>query len=476
LAIGPDGTRLVSASSDGTIRFWSLADRIELIEVRRSHADVTSLAFSSDGAMLASGSDDNSVHIWSTESIEHRVATRASQHARDDRLLSTIHTMHAAQDSWATVCEHISISTAMGDEDRETAQALILRIAVGPDESTDEKIRELKVGTMDLFSDSSSRVHAPSPGLLIQSARAPWAEGRRDTSRQYLTQAVKLLRQRHPGPADSTLASALVELGQVHESLNRLADAETCYREALDLHRRAPDGEAGALFCLNALGRVVRMAGRAKEAEPYYREVYKSARRLHGENHLNTLIAADNLGVLLQELGDLDSAEHLFRSVLRKYKSQFGEKNEHSITAMNNLGTLLIHKGQLDEAEALLERSLELGRAHVEHESRLAQLVDNLGLLRFRQRDLGGAEALRREAVEILRRTEGDGHVDTIIAMSNLAAVLVERNKRSEATYWLVTALSSSRRVRGEEDPFTLEIARQLKRIKAERTPDEDGR
>ena len=64
VAFSPDGTQLVSASWDETVRLW---DVVTGSEVRRftGHTDrVNSVVFSPDGTHLVSGSYDGTVRVW----------------------------------------------------------------------------------------------------------------------------------------------------------------------------------------------------------------------------------------------------------------------------------------------------------------------------------------------------------------------------------------------------------------------------
>jgi len=65
-AFSPDGTRIVTASSDGTARLWDAATG-NLIAVLTGHTDVVSSAsFSSDpsGLLIVTASDDHTARIW----------------------------------------------------------------------------------------------------------------------------------------------------------------------------------------------------------------------------------------------------------------------------------------------------------------------------------------------------------------------------------------------------------------------------
>ncbi len=64
LAFSPDGTRLASASRDGTVKVWRVADGSELAHLRGHTGVVTSVAFGPDGKALVTGSEDGTVKVW----------------------------------------------------------------------------------------------------------------------------------------------------------------------------------------------------------------------------------------------------------------------------------------------------------------------------------------------------------------------------------------------------------------------------
>jgi WD40 repeat protein len=54
VAFSPDGRRVLAGGQDGTVTFWNLADRQELVSIRRHPDLVTGLVFNRTGARLVS--------------------------------------------------------------------------------------------------------------------------------------------------------------------------------------------------------------------------------------------------------------------------------------------------------------------------------------------------------------------------------------------------------------------------------------
>jgi len=68
VAYAPDGTRLATASEDGTVQIWDAVSGSYLATFICHSGRVTAVAYSSDGSRLATASTDGTVRIWGAAS------------------------------------------------------------------------------------------------------------------------------------------------------------------------------------------------------------------------------------------------------------------------------------------------------------------------------------------------------------------------------------------------------------------------
>jgi WD40 repeat protein len=64
VTFNPDGDRLVASSTEGNVRFWGIAERAQVLELRGHQGAVRQLSFSPDGRRLASAGRDGTLRFW----------------------------------------------------------------------------------------------------------------------------------------------------------------------------------------------------------------------------------------------------------------------------------------------------------------------------------------------------------------------------------------------------------------------------
>ena len=252
-------------------------------------------------------------------------------------------------------------------------------------------------------------------------------------------------------------AKLMATIGEVYFGLGLHESAVAMYEKSLSLRRKVLGNDhPDTLSAANDLGVVYEESGRLKEAEPYVREALEGRRRVLGNDHPDTLSSINNMGYLLQGQGKLKEAEPYLREAFEGNRRVLGRDDPETLNSAFNLGNLLESQGRPKEAEPYHRDALE-GRRRVlgrDHPQTLDSLDSMAGYLKNQGR-LQEAESYYREALEGRRRVLGSDHQDTIMGMSNMGVFLLKAGKLEEAEVYARQALEGCRRVLGNDNPLT---------------------
>ncbi|PVG00496.1 YVTN repeat-like/Quino protein amine dehydrogenase [Serendipita vermifera] len=97
IALSPDGSKIVSGSSDKTVRIWDSTTSEAVATLKGHLSSITSMDFSSDGLHIVSGSEDNTASIWDAASGKFIVTVEVH---------SPITSVKFSPDEWCLVCGH----------------------------------------------------------------------------------------------------------------------------------------------------------------------------------------------------------------------------------------------------------------------------------------------------------------------------------------------------------------------------------
>ncbi|CAH0373505.1 unnamed protein product [Pelagomonas calceolata] len=110
--------------------------------------------------------------------------------------------------------------------------------------------------------------------------------------------------------------NAMNELGTGLSAAEHHEDALAVREAELSTRRRLGDSEESILTVQGNLAVTYVVIGRHEEALNLYRDVYSGRVRLNGEEHLTTLIAANNYALSLNELKRFEEAKPLLRRTI----------------------------------------------------------------------------------------------------------------------------------------------------------------
>ncbi|KAI8809520.1 Hsp70 protein-domain-containing protein [Cladochytrium replicatum] len=195
-------------------------------------------------------------------------------------------------------------------------------------------------------------------------------------------------------------------------------------------------------------------AGKRELAEPLFLECLEEKKRLHGDEHPDTLSAMQSLGSLFFAQGKYTDAEALFEICLEKRKEILGEDHVDSLMSMDELAKVHLDMGNYDRAEPLLTECLEkrrrvLGPVHRD----TLNTMNGLAILYKMQARYELAETLFNEALDGWKNRD---HPDALTVMSSLALLYKDVGNHELAELWSKEALKNRRRILGDDHPHTL--------------------
>jgi tetratricopeptide (TPR) repeat protein len=160
---------------------------------------------------------------------------------------------------------------------------------------------------------------------------------------------------------------------------------------------------------------------------------------------------AHHVGLLFEGLRDWPQAHARFQDAI--WAAEASGDNSVALAALTHDISALVGLGKLDEAQAMARRSeaalLRTGSPERAH----GALENSLGGLSFAKADLPQAEAHLRQALAHWERSVGPNHPDTLLAVTNLGAVVMQEGHYQIAVDLLRRALLSGEKQFGPDHP-----------------------
>ena len=142
------------------------------------------------------------------------------------------------------------------------------------------------------------------------------------------------------------------------------------------------------------------------------------------------------MGLCFEETGDLDKAEEYYRRAMSIMESTVGEEDTTTADYVSNLSSLLVKRRRLQEAEPLQQRALAIQEGNP-RDPIIPDLIDTiykLGLLLSTNGRLpAGLSNCSIAPPRFGRKSPGPDNADLANLLSNLAALLLNEGKDSEA-------------------------------------------
>jgi hypothetical protein len=216
-------------------------------------------------------------------------------------------------------------------------------------------------------------------------------------------------------------------------------------------------------WLLGRAGTYIETRGDPRAAHPYFERAYAGVRTRLGDDHPDTLRAANDLAGDLRSLGRYEAALHLDEQTLALRRRVLGEDHPDTLTSASNLAADLSRLGLHVRAHRLDEQTLALRRRVLgdDHPDTLTS-ANNLAVDLSQVSDHLSALHLDEQTLALRRRVLGEDHPDTLMSASNLAADLSQLSDHARARELDADTFDRRRRVLGTDHPSTLHSANNL--------------
>jgi len=331
--------------------------------------------------------------------------------------------------------------------------------SVDPDE-----VRGRPATVRDVFDKAARQVGAKFSGRPLLEAeirlglgRGYTALGEYDAAREHLSLALRL-EQDTLGQTSPETLPVMHRLADVLRLQGKAAEAELLYRQVFD-RRLAVFGEdhPDTLRSENDLAQALADQGKYAECLSLRQAVVETSRRALGKDRPETAEFTRDLAAVLWHQGKRADAERLYRDVLEQRRAALGEEHPDMLRVTNDLANALWDLGRREEALVLYRRVAETEARIWGAESPLA--IRSLATLCNALAEAGKhqeAETLRKEELARRQHVSAQTVAEALAAMNALANVLYWEKKFVDAAELHRDTLRIAERVLGKGHSLVL--------------------
>jgi len=256
-------------------------------------------------------------------------------------------------------------------------------------EAEQQYLRALKIQEI-VLGPNSREVGFTLHGL----GQAYQAAGDTSKATEYLNRAQEIA-QRSSAPGDDSRAGILVDLGEAAQNAERYAEAESLYKQAIDVYENTV-----------------------------------------GPEHPDLTRALLYLGCLYrdEEQFDMTKAGPLLERALAIREKALGPDHPSTASALTNLSLLDFYEHKFGEAERFAQRALPIQEKAYGLESlEVSTTLNRLGLAERDLQKFPQAETALKRALAIREKILPSGHLWIAVSLENLASVYLEQGEPGKA-------------------------------------------
>ncbi|KAF7806092.1 protein KINESIN LIGHT CHAIN-RELATED 3 [Senna tora] len=243
---------------------------------------------------------------------------------------------------------------------------------------------------LTVFKTSKGENHPAVGSVFVRLADLYNKTGKIRESKSYCESALRIYEKPMLGVPPEEIASGLMDVSTIYESMNELEQALKLLRKALEIYKDAP-GQQSTIAGIEAqMGVMNYMLGNYTESYNTFKNAISKLRAIGEKKSAFFGIALNQMGLACVQRYALGEATELFEEAKNIMEQEFGAYHPETLGVYSNLAGTYDAVGRVDEAIEILEyvvstREEKLGTAHPDMDDekrRLDELLKEAGRVR----------------------------------------------------------------------------------------------
>ncbi|KAM0055552.1 putative tetratricopeptide-like helical domain superfamily [Helianthus debilis subsp. tardiflorus] len=240
---------------------------------------------------------------------------------------------------------------------------------------------------LNLFKSTKGENHPSSASVFVRLADVNNKIGKFRESKSYCENALRIYVKPVPGFPKEEIASGLIEVSTIYESMKDLDQALNLLKKALKVYGKAP-GQSSTVAGIEAqIGVLYYMMGRYSKSYNSLKAAVAKLRVIGEKKSALFGVALNQMGLACVQINSINEAADLFEEARGILETEYGPHHPDTLGVYSNLAGTYDAMGRWNDAIEILEyvvgmREEKLGTANpdVEDEKRrLAELLDDVG-------------------------------------------------------------------------------------------------
>ncbi|XP_022740536.1 protein KINESIN LIGHT CHAIN-RELATED 2 [Durio zibethinus] len=246
---------------------------------------------------------------------------------------------------------------------------------------------------LTVFKSAKGEKHPKAASVFVRLADLCNKVGKLRDSRTYCENALRIYGKPNPGIPSEEIASGLIDIAAIYQSMNELDQALKQLKKALSMFGEAPGQHSTVAGIEAQMGVMYYMMGSYADSYNTFKSAISKFRASGEKKSALFGIALNQMGLACVQRYAINEAADLFEEARSILEKEYGPYHPDTLAVYSNLAGTYDAMGRLDDAIEILDyvvdmREEKLGTANpdvIDEKRRLGELLKEAGRVRSRK-------------------------------------------------------------------------------------------